>query len=198
MSKYKNIFVLTTGRAGSTTFSRACQFIEGYSASHESLNDKIGKYRFEYPEMHIEVDNRLAWHLGHLNEIYGNDAFYVFLKRRKTRVADSFAARGYSGIMHAFGNSGIVREGGKNSKLQLAEFYVDTVYANINHFLQDKDHLVVEMENIEEDFMKFLDACQLRADLGSIKECLATEFNTRASHKQGIISHLRSKISYFK
>ena len=35
------VFVLCTGRSGSTTFVRACQHIDNYTASHESTAGPI-------------------------------------------------------------------------------------------------------------------------------------------------------------
>ena len=55
-----NVFVLCTGRCGSTTFACACRHIENYTAAHESRSHLAGPERFAYPEDHIEVDNRLS------------------------------------------------------------------------------------------------------------------------------------------
>ncbi|MCS3662077.1 hypothetical protein [Salinibacter ruber] len=87
-----NVFVLCTGRCGSTTFARACEHIENYSAAHESRAGKI-KGRVNYPARHIEVDNRLSWFLGRLDEVYGDDLFYVHLRRNPRATAESFADR---------------------------------------------------------------------------------------------------------
>ena len=79
-----NVFVLCTGRCGSMTFAKACGHISNYTSAHESrkqLKPKAPRERFIYLDFHIEVDNRLAWFLGTLNEIYGTNAFYVHLKR---------------------------------------------------------------------------------------------------------------------
>lgn len=59
-----NVFVLTTGRSGSTTFYKACRHISNYTCGHESNWSLIGKERLNYPENHIEVDNHLVWMLG--------------------------------------------------------------------------------------------------------------------------------------
>lgn len=86
------IFVLTTGRSGSTTFSRACGHFNNYTAGHESRwNTEIPR-RLDYPDNHIEVDNRLCWFLGTLAVRYP-DAHYVHLTRPVDEVADSYAQR---------------------------------------------------------------------------------------------------------
>ncbi|MHC4834220.1 MAG: hypothetical protein ACYTFH_10095, partial [Planctomycetota bacterium] len=59
-----NVFILSTGRAGSMSFERACSHITNYSAGHETRSGFLGQRRFDYPQNHIESDNRLAWLLG--------------------------------------------------------------------------------------------------------------------------------------
>ncbi len=92
-SKYKNVFILCTGRCGSSTFIRACKHITNYTASHESRISKGGYNRLQYPAHHIEADNRLSWFLGRLENKYGDDAFYVHLKRNIKDTAASLLRR---------------------------------------------------------------------------------------------------------
>ena len=103
-----NIFVLCTGRCGSTTFTRACEHITNFSSSHESLCKFLGVERFEYPKNHIEVDNRLSWLIGRLDKAYGDEAFYVHLKREDSLVAKSFTKRYGGGIIKAYRGNGII------------------------------------------------------------------------------------------
>ena len=88
-----NVFVLCTGRSGSTTFYRACRHITNYSAGHELNTSEVGRARLDYPEDHIEVDNRLSWLLGRLDQAYGDRAFYVHLTREEEATARSFDRR---------------------------------------------------------------------------------------------------------
>jgi len=97
-----NIFILNTGRCGSTTFIRACQHISNYSAAHESRLKLIGEQRLQYPPRHIEADNRLSWYLGRLDQRYGDQAFYVHLQRELQATAASYAKRRDFGLMKAF------------------------------------------------------------------------------------------------
>lgn len=55
-----NVFVLNSGRCGSTTFIAACRHITNYSSGHESRATLIGEERLAYPTQHIEADNRLS------------------------------------------------------------------------------------------------------------------------------------------
>ncbi len=66
-----NVFVLSTGRCGSTTFAKACTAITNFSVGHERNRMLVGEARWQYPEHHIEIDNRLIWMLGALEKHYG-------------------------------------------------------------------------------------------------------------------------------
>ena len=88
-----NVFVLCTGRCGSTTFARAAEHATNFSVGHESRKRLIGAERFAYADNHIEVDNRLSWMLGRLDDHYGERARYVHLTREREAVARSFLQR---------------------------------------------------------------------------------------------------------
>jgi hypothetical protein len=49
-----NVLVLSTGRHGSTTFARACNRIQNYSAVHRSRSGGL-EGRMEHPGNHIEL-----------------------------------------------------------------------------------------------------------------------------------------------
>src|SRR5664279_6422416 len=89
-----NVFVLTTGRAGSESFIAACKHLTNYTAGHESQVSRLGPDRIQYPDRHIEADNRLAWFLGRLEERYGDEAFYVHLVRDRAATAASLVRVG--------------------------------------------------------------------------------------------------------
>ena len=89
------VFVLTTGRCGSTTFSKACSHIDNYTSAHQGVLPLSGRIDtkvlpgLDYPDNHIEVDPHLAWRLGRLHFQYPA-AFYVHLTRKKSDVHRSF------------------------------------------------------------------------------------------------------------
>lgn len=85
--------MLNTGRCGSMTFVHACSHIDNYTSGHESRAGHHGDARLEYPDNHIEADNRLSWMLGSLDRKFGTDAFYLHLWRDPESVAQSFAKR---------------------------------------------------------------------------------------------------------
>lgn len=88
------VFVLNSGRCGSTTFARACQVsITNYTAGHETRSHIADSTRLDYPDRHIEADNRLSFFLAGLAVRYPADVFYVHLKREPEAVARSLVAR---------------------------------------------------------------------------------------------------------
>ena len=161
-----NIFILNTGRCGSTTFIQACRHITNYSAAHESRARRIGEERLAYPPRHIEADNRLSWFLGRLERAYGGEAFYVHLSRDRDAVAASFARREGYGIMKAY-REGILLEGEPDqTPLALAYDYIDTVESNITHFLRDKPHaMAFRLEHAKRDFTHFWERIGAEGDL---------------------------------
>jgi hypothetical protein len=86
------VFILCAGRTGSTTIIRAFEHAANFTAGHESRADRIIG-RCEYPDQHIEADNRLSWFLGTLERLYGDEPLYVHLTRDRQAVVESHLAR---------------------------------------------------------------------------------------------------------
>ncbi|MDT8281232.1 MAG: hypothetical protein RQ982_00315 [Gammaproteobacteria bacterium] len=163
-----NVFVLNTGRCGSTTFIKACRHITNYSAAHESLLTQPGPERLSYPENHIEADNRLAWFLGRLQQKYADDAFYVHLKREPARVITSFAKRIDFGILKAYEQGILMHEKHLKPAEDIARDYVETVNTNIELFLKDKTKKMdFRIETARSDFTGFWNAIEAQGDLES-------------------------------
>lgn len=161
-----NVFILCTGRCGSTTLIAACKHIKNYSAAHESRTRLIGDERLKYPNNHIEADNRLSWFLGRLERIYGDNAFYVHLRRNELDTAQSFSKRYDAGIIRAY-RSDILMGGlpGANP-MYICLDYCETVNNNIEVFLKDKTRKITfSLENSKEDFKKFWDLIGAEGDL---------------------------------
>lgn len=172
-----NIFILNTGRCGSMTFVAACRHISNYSTGHESRVQLLGAERLAYPPRHIEADNRLSWLLGRLDAVYGDNAYYVHLTRDRARVAASFARRADFGIMKAYRDGILLHEGAELASADaMAHDYIDTVEANITHFLKDKRHKIdFRLESAKEDFRRFW---HWIGAAGDIEQALA-EWDTR-------------------
>ncbi|MDP0490312.1 MAG: hypothetical protein Q7Q71_04595 [Verrucomicrobiota bacterium JB023] len=168
-----NVFILNTGRCGSTTFAKACSHIENFTAKHESRTHLLGESRLNYPPNHIEADNRLSWLLGRLDETYGDSAFYVHLTREREQVAESFVKRYDSGIIEAYRGKGIMLNLPDNSNpLDVARDYCETVDSNIRLFLRDKSmKMNIQLETIEVGFRDFWEKIGAEGDIeGAIKE----------------------------
>lgn len=162
-----NIFILNTGRCGSTTFIKACQHINNYSATHESLVTKTGDQRFAYPASHIEADNRLSWFLGKLDQHYANNAFYVHLKRNKNATIRSFSQREDYGIMKAY-KEGILLGANQQKPEEIAADYIDTIDLNIKLFLKDKTNTMeFNLETAINDFKIFWDKISAKGNLNN-------------------------------
>lgn len=164
------VFVLSTGRCGSTTFARSCAHLSNVTAGHETLaRRELFDARFDYPDEHVEVDNRLSWFLGGLGRRFdGEEVLYVHLLRDEEAVAHSFERRWGRGIIAAFAD-GIMMPGRSSwapeERLNVCRFYVQTVTANIEEYVRTRPSMQVRVENIGRDFARFLDRIGAAGDL---------------------------------
>jgi len=116
----------------------------------------LGKERLAYPDQHIEADNRLSWFLGRLDQTYGNDAFYVHLRRNDGKTAESFTKRYEQGIIKAYRDDIHLDYANDKEPLAVSLDYCDTVNTNIAFFLKDKTHKMdFNLENAGSDFRAF-------------------------------------------
>lgn len=176
------VFVLSTGRCGSTTLFKALSHTTNYTCAHESRSNRA-QNRLDYPDRHIEVDNRLSWFLGSLHRRYPKD-FYVWLRRDREAVVRSYMKRfgTQAGIMSAFAR-GIIqgsRPVSETRKRTVAELYVDTVEDNIATFLAyvEPRQVVVEMDHSPQDDLERLwDAIGAEGDLDTALTELTRKYN---------------------
>ena len=156
-----NVFVLTAGRTASTTFAAASRHIKGFTAGHETRTGRFFDDRIAYPDNHIEVDNRLAFFLGALDQKYGDEAYYVHLMREPAKVAASYRKRWYYrwSIVRAFYVNILMADPVAIGDYEKAcEFYVETNRRNIESFLKDKTNVFeFRLERAAENFAEFVD-----------------------------------------
>ena len=154
-----NVFVLCTGRCGSHAFAEVCaRYITNYSVSHERNISNIFA-RLDYPENHIEIDNRLSWFLGRLDIEYGNSAFYVHLKRNQIDTVTSLAKRYHFGIIEAYRTGIYLGMDTDVDRVEVATDYYVTVTSNIDLFLKDKAHkMIIDIEDLRDTFPLFCKA----------------------------------------
>jgi hypothetical protein len=179
------VFVLTTGRSASTTFAQACTHITNYSTGHESRWGLLGVSRLAYDDQHIEVDNRLSWLLGRLEEMYGDEAYYVHLVRDRQAVAQSYFRRrlGRESIIRAYSHGILYRS---QTALEDCGDYYDTVNANIRLFLKDKTRvLLFDPDRAEQDFKKFWEQINAEGDLASALAEWRMAYNEFGSNTAG-------------
>lgn len=153
-----NIFVLCTGRCGSVSFARACAHLDGFTVGHETKVSRLGDARVRFPDRHIEVDNRLSWFLGRLERHYGDQGWYVHLRRDRDATAASFNRRWHlrSSIMRAYCDQILMSS--QKDPLAACYDYVDTITENIEAFLKGKPHVLrMEMERGGAGFREFID-----------------------------------------
>lgn len=177
-------FVLCTGRCGSTTFAKACAHIDNYTSGHETRSDRIGG-RLDYPDRHIEVDNRLSWFLGTLDRRYGRDPLYVHLTRDPEETAESYAQRfrGKASIVRAFGQGIVQRRVPPATDadwLAVSRLCVATVTDNIRLFLRDKPNVVhVTLDDLPSGFDEVWDRLDATGDRQAAHDELAVRHNRR-------------------
>lgn len=181
------VFVLNTGRCGSVTVARACEALTNFSVAHESRARLAGDARLDYPDRHVEVDNRLSWFLGPLQARFGDAPLYVHLRRDPDLVAQSFVRRwdnGYpAGIIGAFAHGLVMRPKAwpEEERIVVARSYVDTVNANIEAFLAGKPHrMTVWLEEAAEWFPRFWERIGGEGDLPAAVGEFATAHNASA------------------
>lgn len=173
-----NVFILSSGRCGSTSFMKACQHIRNYSTAHESRVSYTGNARLAYPAQHIESDNRLSWLLGRLEQHYGTAAFYVHLRRDVHASASSFVRRYDYGIMKAYREGILLDENCQTSPEALALDYLATVDSNIRLFLKDKpQQMSFQLEQAKTDFLIFWQRIGAEGDLSAALAAWDTKHN---------------------
>jgi len=175
------VIVLCTGRCGSMTLSRACGHFTNYTAGHESRTHMTGAARLDFGPNRIEIDNRLAWFLGRLDATWGDRAAYVHLTRDAEAVAQSFSKRAHQGILKAYRQDILARSRHKAKSVPLVEFcrdYVETVTANIEHFLRGKSHVMeMALETMADDFEVFAGWIGAEGDMAAARAELAITHN---------------------
>lgn len=203
------VFVLSTGRCGSMTFAKACEFIENYTCGHETRTRIPGNERLNYKDYHIESDNRLSWLLGDLDSKFGDDAFYVHLKRNENKVAESYSSRIHEGsIIKAYyesihmgcGNDPDVSLATPEELYNVSLDYVRKTNKNIELFLKDKKNkLTINIETISEQYQDFWELIGAKGDFDASIHSFDIKHNKRPlakvvpTFKQRILNKFRFK-----
>lgn len=196
-----NVFILCTGRSGSKSLIEACSYINNYTVGHETLTRVVGESRLDYPKNHIEADNRLSWFLGRLDKSFGNEAFYVHLKRNKEATVASFLNRwNHQGSIINSYAGGILLQGhrqlAKQEQEAIAADYYDTVNENIALFLKDKSQKMnMNLEAISDGFDEFYDRIKARGEKDQAMDSLKIPINTSSQSQPDIKNRIKNKLN---
>lgn len=194
-SKMDNVFVLCTGRCGSTTFIRACKHIKNYTARHESRSHLCGAERLNYPTGHIEADNRLSWFLGRLDKKFGKSACYVHLKRNIKKTAESFVKRYEKGIINAYRKELLLNYEDKKKPIEICKDYCRTVNSNIELFMKDKPmNMTVRVNSFESHFSDFWNFIGAKGDISTALDELKNKYNTSEESNKSYIRNILKKL----
>lgn len=182
------VFVLCTGRCGSVTLAEAFKHADNFTAGHEGRSQFHPRDRLEFPDQHIEVDNRLAWFLGELDQRYGDEPLYVHLRRDPEETARSYVERWPHlerrhdpSIMGAYAHGIHKRsEWPEEDRLDVARGYVATVTANIELFLRGRSHTSdVHLDTLGEGIGRIWDQIGASGDRAAAVRTASEHFNAR-------------------
>lgn len=189
--RFDNVFVLCTGRCGSTTFIKAAEHATNFTARHESRTHLTGIERLDYPAGHIEADNRLSWLLGRLDATWGTRPLYVHLTRDAEETAQSFADRSDRGIMLAYHSEILMHAAVLNKTATTIDYcrdYVATVTSNILLFLRDKPYVeTVSLHTIESDVSRVWDRIGAQGNFDAALSELRVRHNARQTANLQIV-----------
>ena len=197
------VIVLCSGRTGSTTLYRSCQHIDNFTVNHESQVELLGARRFDFPDQHIEIDNRLIWQLGSLEQHIGDRALYVHLTRERSAVKQSFINRLYQpkSIFYSYCES-IKKSTPENLSsdeiADLADDILDNIDANIRYYLKDKTHqMEFQIENYQQDFALFWEFINAKGDLEKALAEWSKKYNSSKKAKTNFPYDLKRMIERY-
>jgi hypothetical protein len=182
------VFVVCTGRSGSSTFIRACKHIENFTSAHESASGRSDSERLSFPDQHIEADNHLLWFYGEMIERYGHDAHFVYLHRDEEEVAHSYNERwdrfGRAAFTRAFAYGLLQRENqwSHAERIQVCRTLSHTMTRNIENMLGQVDpERVLRMSIAEplEPFRRFWETIGAAGDLDAALGEFSVRYNKR-------------------
>ena len=190
-----NVFVLCTGRTASVTFTSACRRITNFTTSHEQNSRKLFGERMLYPDTHIEIDNRLTWHLGELAQSWGDRARYVHLVRDAEAVAASFDSRwGQRGSMVQAYKDAILRLPREAPDIAYARDMIATQDANIREFLSHREHVMTfRVEHWKQDWPAFWEWIGAEGDYKGARRRFRGQRNTGQVYKTRVEEEARTR-----
>lgn len=178
-------FILGPGRCGTLTIAEAFRHATNYTVGHESRWHLQPADRWNYPDQHIEVDNRLCWMTGTLHRRYP-DATYAHLVRDPEANADSLArvlwprgtraSRGklMSGIQGILGRTARA----DSEAIDYARNHVELTNDNARLLLETHDGITIHIENPHAAFTALWEQLDCEGDL----DAALAELDVRHHH----------------
>lgn len=175
-----NIFILSTGRCGSTSFIKACQHAVNYTAGKETRYKLLFPKKWEYPVGHIESDPRLWCQLQVLDQ-YFPSAWYVHLTRDVNEVIDSYVHKFTKrsdpiGQMRAWAE---LRGRRVDDPRELALDMIITMRTTIDNFIMGRPHMTIDINDVERKFEDFWIWGNLRGDMEAAQREFLLKHNAR-------------------
>ncbi|WP_127116203.1 sulfotransferase domain-containing protein [Shimia sediminis] len=121
------------------------------TAGHETRVKETYETRLNYPNNHIEADNRLTFFLPQLTEKFGNDAVLVIVVRDRKKIAASYSKRWFKTNLPKLYSQGILLRDFHENSDTLLEGMVDWMYDTIFFCSKYWKHVVIfDLENPRE------------------------------------------------
>ena len=154
------VFVVGTGRCGSSTFYQACKTISNYTCGHETFVGKV--HDFKYPDNHIEVAVQNMQALAYLRREYPNSKFVHLIRERESciqslykQVPEYLSAWAFQMFLLNY----------RRPSIEIAEWYYDITVNAIRGFSRSicqQDYIEIPTYQMDADWGCFCK--QIRAD----------------------------------
>lgn len=161
------VFVLGTGRCGSTTFSKACGHATNLTCAHESPLWGPGGF-LAFPDDHVEVNPGLTWLVPSLARATWAEDRFVWLVRDRAAVIRSWIRRGKgAGPIRWYRLFAGSKENVSDEKFaEICEACYDWMTDLISEFVMTREHAkVVAMEEAVDWFPGFWEWIGAEGDL---------------------------------
>jgi len=174
-----NVFVVGTGRCGTTTFIQACNHIVNFTAGHETRITKFGESRFKYSRNHIEADNRLSWMLPDLIARFP-DSVLVHLRRDVDDVAKSYSKRrGPRSLADNLIRGILYQADVEQNRQEVLKFGMAVLRNNVDYILKRVNNKVyfIDIEYPNNSFIDFWNYIGAKGDIIAALDCFNYHFN---------------------
>jgi len=161
------VFVVGTGRCGSSTFYQACKTIKNYTCGHETFAGQV--HDFEYPDNHIEVAVQNVQALALLQNKYP-DARFVHLVREKEACIKSLLEQ-CPEYLKAWAFQVFLTHG-VTEKVAMAYYHC------VNKYLTTVPNLItVRLEDLEWFWLNFVKCINAECDFEEVRKILNKKYN---------------------